>query len=205
MQALNPYGSLFRFDAAPLGSGFRYYVESCCGFLSSQKKMAAYAIGSKRNRNRFRDYFGTWTGARGRVRFDSAVAKHWTLSRRTDPRDLRCAVAAECFLHGAGERRRVQIERLRSHVAADLSTISRRRRSVRLRFRFQIRTLFTLAAAKDCIGRIFRSATASTNRLTPARRGRIWDCATVSRSRSWRSIQKSGPHLCCRSRSSVRA
>ena len=64
--------------------------------------------------------FGDCAGVRGRVRFDFALAEHWTLSRRADTRDLRCAVAAECFLHGAGERRRFQIDRLRPDVAADL-------------------------------------------------------------------------------------
>ena len=68
--------------------------------------------------------------------------------------------------------------------------ISRRRRSVRSRFQFQIRTLFTLAAVKDYIGLIFRSTTVFTNRLTPERHGFISDCVTANRSRSWRSIRK---------------
>ena len=45
-------------------------------------------------------------GVRWGIRFDSALAEHWTLPRRADTRDLRCAVTAECFLYGAGERRR---------------------------------------------------------------------------------------------------
>jgi hypothetical protein len=68
--------------------------------------------------------------------------------------------------------------------------ISRRHQSAQSRFQFQIRTLFMSAAVKDCIGLIFRSATAFINRLTPERGGRISDCATVSRSRSYLSIQK---------------
>src|SRR5438105_10621404 len=68
--------------------------------------------------------------------------------------------------------------------------INRQRRSAPSRFQFQIPTLFTLAAAKDCIGLIFRSATAFTNRLTLERRGHILDWATVNRSHSWLSIQK---------------
>jgi hypothetical protein len=62
--------------------------------------------------------------------------------------------------------------------------------TARLRSRLQIRTSFTSAAVKDCIGRIFQSATAFISRLTLERRGRISDCATVNRSRSWWSIQK---------------
>ena len=54
-----------------------------------------------------------------RVRFDFALAEHRTLSRRTNARDLRRALAAERFLHGAGERRRFQDNRLRPNVAAD--------------------------------------------------------------------------------------
>ena len=68
--------------------------------------------------------------------------------------------------------------------------INRRRRSARSRLQFQIQTSFTLAAVKDCIGRTFRSAMESTNRSMPARRGGLWDCATVSRSRNWLLIQK---------------
>src|SRR5260370_33301312 len=68
--------------------------------------------------------------------------------------------------------------------------INRQRRSAPSRFQFQIPTLFTLAAAKDCIGLIFRSATAFTNRLTLERRGHILDWATVNRSHSGMSIQQ---------------
>src|SRR5215216_5123373 len=81
--------------------------------------MADYAIGSKCNHKPFRDRFAHWAGARGRVRFHSALAEYWTLSRRTDTRDLRGPIAAECFLHGAGERRRFQIDRLWPDMAAD--------------------------------------------------------------------------------------
>ena len=69
-------------------------------------------------------------------------------------------------------------------------TINQPRRWARSQFRFQIRTSFMSAAAKDCIGLIFPLAMAFTNRPTPAKRGRISDCATASKSRSWRSIQK---------------
>ena len=68
--------------------------------------------------------------------------------------------------------------------------INRQRRSAPSRFQFQIRTSSTLAAAKDCIGQIFQSATGFINPLTLERRGRISDCATVSRLRNWLSIQK---------------
>jgi hypothetical protein len=54
----------------------------------------------------------------------------------------------------------------------------------------QVRMSFTLAAVKDCIGRIFQLVMAFINRLTPEKRGRISDCAMVSRSRNWPSIQK---------------
>ncbi len=50
--------------------------------------MTAYAIGSKRNCNWVGNCFWDWSGARGRVRFDSALAEHWTLPRRADARDL---------------------------------------------------------------------------------------------------------------------
>ena len=53
-----------------------------------------------------RDCFGYRAGMRWGIRFDSALAEYWTLSRRSDTRHLRCAVAAERFLHGAGEWRR---------------------------------------------------------------------------------------------------
>jgi hypothetical protein len=73
---------------------------------SLQKKVATYAIASKYNRNRVCDCFGDCEGARRGVRFNFALAEYWTLSRRADTGDLRCAVAAERFLHGASERRR---------------------------------------------------------------------------------------------------
>ena len=44
------------------------------------------------------------------------------------------------------------------------------------------------AAAKGCIGPIYRSATAFTNRLTREKPGRIWDCAMDNRWRRSRSI-----------------
>ena len=44
------------------------------------------------------------------------------------------------------------------------------------------------AAAKVYIGRIYRSVTAFTNRLTREKPGRIWDCAMDNRWRSSRSI-----------------
>ncbi len=51
------------------------------------------------------------------------------------------------------------------------------------------------AAAKDCIVRIFRSATASTNQLTRAKRGRIWDCAMASRSRRFAVDPRNPEHI----------
>ena len=69
-------------------------------------------------------------------------------------------------------------------------TINRPHRSARSQFRFQIRPLFTSAAAKDCIALIFPWVTAFTNRPMPAKHGRISDYATANRSRSWRWIQK---------------
>ena len=63
-------------------------------------------------------------------------------------------------------------------------------RSAHSRSRRAIRTSSTPAAAKDCSAPISRSATASTNRPTPARRGRISACATVSRFRRSRSIRR---------------
>src|SRR5205823_9629530 len=50
--------------------------------------------------------------------------------------------------------------------------------------------IFTPAAVKDCIGRTFRSAMEFTDRSMLARRGPIWDCATVSRSRNWLWIKR---------------
>src|SRR5262249_13716990 len=66
------------------------------------------------------NHFGHWAGTRGRVRFNSTLAKYWTLSRRANTSDLRCAVTAERLLHGASQRRSFQIDRLRPHVAANL-------------------------------------------------------------------------------------
>ena len=145
---------------------------------------------NQRDHLRVRDCFGDRAGMRWRVRFDPALAERRTVPRRTDTRDLRCAVTAERFLHGAGERRRFQINRLRPDVAADLrrsaNGIGRRDRSRSIKSAMS----FTSAVVKDCIVRIFQSVTAFTNRLTPARPGRISDYAMVSRSRNWRSIQK---------------
>jgi hypothetical protein len=50
----------------------------------SQKRVAAYAIDPNCNRNRVRDSSEHGTGACGRVRFNFALAKHRTLSRRAD-------------------------------------------------------------------------------------------------------------------------
>ena len=58
---------------------------------------------------RVRDLFGNRRRVSWGIRFDFALAEHWTLPRRADTRDLRCAVTAERFLYGAGERRRFQI------------------------------------------------------------------------------------------------
>src|SRR5882724_8683605 len=98
----NSISRLVRFDAARPPFGFRH--ERLLRVSSSQKRVAVYAIGSQCNRNRVRDLSGNCTGVSWRIRFDFALAEHWTLPRWTDTRDLRCAVAAKCFLHGAGER-----------------------------------------------------------------------------------------------------
>src|SRR5215216_5053477 len=84
-------------------------IETLLRVSSSQKTVAVYAIGSHCNCNRVGDLPGNCTGARWTIRFNSALAQHWTLSRRPDTRDLRCDVTAECLLHGAGERRRFQV------------------------------------------------------------------------------------------------
>src|SRR5262249_42209535 len=86
----------------------------------SHKRVAAYAICSQRHHNRLGNHFGHWAGTRGRVRFNSTLGKYWTLSRRANTSDLRCAVTAERLLHGASQRRSFQIDRLRPHVAANL-------------------------------------------------------------------------------------
>src|SRR5436853_27837 len=62
-------------------------------------------------------------------------------------------------------------------------TISRPVRSALSQCRFLIRRSFMWAAAKGCIGRIYRSVMAFTNRLTREKPGRIWDCAMDNR---WR-------------------
>ena len=59
--------------------------------------MPAYAMHSKSNHNQGRSCFGNWPARFGRFRFDFALAKHWTLSRRADTRDLRRAVADDVF------------------------------------------------------------------------------------------------------------
>ena len=61
--------------------------------------------------------------------------------------------------------------------------------------RHRIPTCSMSAAAKDSRGRICRSATACTSPPMPARRGRISDCATRSRSRTSRSIPKNADRL----------
>ncbi len=66
---------------------------------------------------------------------------------------------------------------------------SRPARSARSPSRRAIRGSSTRAAARDCSVPISPSATASTNRSTPARPGRISGCATASRSRRWQSIR----------------
>src|ERR1035437_487650 len=73
---------------------------------------------------------------------------------------------------------------------ARFPTSSRRARSVRSTSRSRIRTSSTWERARDCTAPISRRATACTSRRTPARRGRISDCATHSRFRASRSIQR---------------
>src|SRR2546423_15040212 len=78
-----------------------------------------YGLDSQTGGSRFRRRCGNCADSRRRIRFSIAVAKHRTVPRRTDTRGLRRAVAAEYFLHGAGERRRFQNHPLRPHLAAD--------------------------------------------------------------------------------------
>ena len=100
--AANPFP--FPIHAAAPPSGFKQ--ECFVAVFSLAQENGRHAIGSKCHHIRFRHCFRNWAGARRRVRFHSALAKYWTLSRRTDARDLWRAIAAEYFLHGAGERRR---------------------------------------------------------------------------------------------------
>src|SRR5439155_26816844 len=92
----------------------------------SQKRIAAYATDSNCNLNRVGRSFWRWAGSRRRARFGSALAKHWPLSRRTDTRGLRCAVTAERFLYGPGERRRFQIDLLRANLETDFRLTTKR-------------------------------------------------------------------------------
>ena len=120
---------------------------------------------------------------RFRVLRRTRVANDRPVSRRPDGRVDRRARTAERLLHRRQQRRRLEDDRLRRTCGADLrrpaDRIDRRAR----RRAVESRTSSTSAAARDCSGPTSRSATASTSRPTPARRGRIWACATASRSR----------------------
>ena len=86
---------------------------------SQNRMVARYGQGSKRSRGH-RHCIRHLVGDSRRFRFGFAVAKCRAVSRRPDTRDLWRAVATQCLLYGAGERRRFQIDRLRTNVAADL-------------------------------------------------------------------------------------
>ena len=95
-------------------------------------------------------------------------------SARTAPAARRPPPATEPavhVLHGGGQRRRLEDDRRRPHLDADLRRPADRidRRDRRRAVRSQHRS--TSAAAKDCSGRISRWATASTSRPTP---GKTW-------------------------------
>ena len=113
----------------------------------------------------------------------AALAQHRPVSRRPHQGRRRHSVTAERLLHRRRERRRVEDDRLRPHLEADLrrpaDRLDRRDRGRAVRSR----TSSTSAAARACSGPTSRPATASTNRPTPARPGRTSACATASRFR----------------------
>ena len=129
----------------------------------------------------------------------NAMAHDRALPRRAHSFRGRRAHAAERVLHRRQRRRRLEDRPTSATRGILSSTISRPGRSARSRSRRPIPTLSMSAAARGCSGRIFRPATACTNRPTPARRGSIWDCATGSRflrSRSIRTIRIGFSRLC---------
>ena len=79
----------------------------------------------------------------------SALAQHRPLPRRTDARDLRRAVAAERFLYGAGERRRISSTDDYGRTWQPIFDDQPTAQSARSRSRFRIRTSSTSGAAKD--------------------------------------------------------
>ena len=96
---------------------------------------------------------------------------------------------AERLLHRRLQRRRLEDHRLRPHLESDLrrpaDRIDRRARGRAVRPERHLRRQRRRTAA----ARPLRSATASTNRPTPARPGPISDCATDSRFRRSRSTR----------------
>ena len=127
------------------------------------------------------------SGLRPRAPPRAALARDRAVPRRAHEGGDRRARPARPLLHRRRERRRVEDDRLRPHLAADLRRpadgLDRRAR----RRRRRTRTSSTSAAARACSGPTSRRATASTGRPTPAAAGATSACATGSRSRrsSW--------------------
>jgi hypothetical protein len=67
-------GRSFHLGWASVGPDSDKKLRGCCELLHRRRKWPTYAIASKYNRNRFRDWFGAWAGASGRVRFDPTLA-----------------------------------------------------------------------------------------------------------------------------------
>jgi hypothetical protein len=111
----------------------------------------------------------------------SSLAQHWAVSWRPDARSCRRAFATERFLHGPGERWRLEDRGLRAYLDAYLRRPTNRVRGLYRGGAIRPERDLRRAAAKDCNVPICRLATAYTNQLMRERPGRIWDCATASR------------------------
>ena len=110
-----------------------------------------------------------------------AMAQHRAVSRRANEGGGRSSEPAVHLLHRHGERRRVEDDRCRAHLEADLRGSAHGiHRLGRGRAR-PIPTSSTSAAAKACLGPTSPSATASTSRPTRARPGRTSVFAIRSR------------------------
>ena len=106
-----------------------------------------------------------------------ALADDRAVPWRAHPRRHGRSRRAKCLLCRAGGWRRLEVDGLRTHLAADLRPASPPNRSAPSRLRRRMRAFCMWAAAKGCTGPICRSATVSTARRMRAKPGSISGCS----------------------------